>query len=103
MNAVHYLLYQISQNGILMKSLILSYMFYKCESLTYLPNISNWDIRQVTNMSYMFNECSSLSILPDISEWNFNKLSDINHMFYESLLYHHYLIFQNGIQVILFL
>ena len=48
----------------------MSYMFYKCSSLSSLPDISKWNTSSVTNMRYMFNGCSSLSSLPDISKWN---------------------------------
>ena len=33
-------------------------LFYKCESLTSLPDISKWNINKVINMSYMFAYCS---------------------------------------------
>ena len=33
----------------------MSYMFYNCSSLLSLPDISEWDTKNVTNMSDMFN------------------------------------------------
>ena len=42
----------------------LSYMFYRCSSLSSLPDISNWNTTNVNNMSDMFLGCSSLSSLP---------------------------------------
>jgi len=51
----------------------MSYMFYDCNSLISLPDISKWDIKNVTDMSYMFYNCSSLKSLPDISHWQFNE------------------------------
>ena len=48
----------------------MSYMFYYCGSLNSLPDISNWNTSNVTDMSYMFFNCSSLKSLPDISNWN---------------------------------
>ena len=39
-------------------------------------------IENVTNMSYMFWRCSSLSSLPDISKWNTNKATSMMGMFY---------------------
>ena len=45
-------------------------MFYKCETLSLLPDISKWDTSNVTDMSYMFNYCETLSSLPDISKWD---------------------------------
>ena len=44
----------------------MSYMFYKCESLISLPDISKWNNNNVTNLSYMLY-CKSLKSLPDIS------------------------------------
>ena len=61
----------------------MSYMFYGCESLSSLPDISKWNTNNVTNMSYMFYGCSSLSSLPDISKWNINKVTNMSYMFYE--------------------
>ena len=48
----------------------MSYMFYECESLESLPDISKWNTSNVTNMSYMFSNCKSLKSLPDITKWN---------------------------------
>ena len=50
-------------------------MFYKCESLIKLPDISKWDISNVTNMEKMFFGCKSLISLPDISDWNTYKVT----------------------------
>ena len=43
-------------------------MFNGCNSLISLPDISNWNTKNVTNMSYMFSDCSSLISLPNISK-----------------------------------
>ena len=59
----------------------MSEMFYRCSSLSSLPDISKWNTNNVTNMSYMFKECSSLSSLPDISKWNTNNITDMSDMF----------------------
>ena len=48
----------------------MSYMFYGCELLQELPDISQWKTHKVSNMRGMFENCSSLSSLPDISKWN---------------------------------
>ena len=47
----------------------ISYMFYHCDSLFSLLDISKWNTSKVTNMSYMFRYCESLSSLPDLSKW----------------------------------
>ena len=59
----------------------MSYMFYKCESLSSLPDISKWNTKNVTNMSYMFCNCTSLNGLPDLSKWNTNNVTNMSYMF----------------------
>ena len=58
-------------------------MFYKCNSLRSLPDISNWNTLNVNNMSGMFTECKSLISLPDISKWNTSNVNNMNEMFRE--------------------
>ena len=38
-------------------------MFYGCSSLSSLPDISNWNTNNVTDMNYMFYECNK-TIIP---------------------------------------
>ena len=40
-------------------------------------------INNITNMSYMFYGCESLSSLPDISKWNTSNVNDMWSMFRE--------------------
>ena len=56
-------------------------MFYGCSSLSSLPDISNWNIMNVKNISNMFSFCSSLLFLPDISKWNTNNVIYMNSLF----------------------
>ena len=44
-------------------------MFGNCNLLISLPDISKWDISNITTMGGMFGGCSSLISLPDISKW----------------------------------
>ena len=65
----------------------LSYMFgddwFKgCDKLISLPDISNWDTKNVTNMSGMFCMCNLLSSLPDISNWDTKNVTKMIGMFY---------------------
>jgi surface protein len=60
----------------------MSGMFCSCISLKSLPDISIWDTRNVSNMSDLFNGCSLLSNLPDISKWDITKTKNIGGMFY---------------------
>ena len=56
-------------------------MFYSCNSLNSLPDISKWNTNNVNNMSYMFSYCKSLNSLPDISKWNTNNVNNMRGMF----------------------
>ena len=60
----------------------MSEMLYECSSLISLPDISNWNTQNVTDMSNMFFGCSSLSSLPDISIWNTKCVIDMSYIFY---------------------
>jgi len=42
----------------------MSYLFNKCYSLTYLPNINIWNITSVIKKEGMFLSCLSLVIIP---------------------------------------
>ena len=61
----------------------MSYLFYNCNSLISLPDISKWNTKNVENMSSIFYKCYSLISLPDISKWEgehklFNIYYDFN-------------------------
>ena len=49
--------------------------------LKLLPDISEWDTKNVKNMSSMFHFCSSLESLPDLSKWETKNVKDMNNMF----------------------
>ena len=57
-------------------------MFYGCESLVSLPDISKWNTLNVNNMNLVFYRCVSLVSLTDISNWNTSNVRDISGMFY---------------------
>ncbi len=60
----------------------MSYFFFGCESLKQLSNILKWDTKQLSNIEAMFENCKSLTFFPDISNWNKNKnISNKNHLF----------------------
>ena len=79
----------------------MNYIFYGCSSLSSLPDISNWNTNNVTDMSYMFDGCNSLTSLPDISNWNTNNITDMSGIFYNCISLKSYLIFLNGILIML--
>ena len=59
----------------------MSYMFCGCNSLISLPDIYNWDSKNVTNMSYMFKDLDSIQYLPDISKLDTSSVSNMSGMF----------------------
>ena len=59
----------------------LSEMFYKCDCLSEINIINEWNTSNVTTMSGMFYGCKALEKLPDISKWETNKITDLSSMF----------------------
>ena len=57
------------------------FMFFRCSSLSTLPDISKWDTSKVNDICGMFKECSSLSSFPDISKWNTPNDKDLTSIF----------------------
>ena len=49
-------------------------MFYNCNLIKELPDIANWNTKNVTDMSYMFCGCESLYSIPDITVWKLDSL-----------------------------
>ena len=64
------------------KDLNLSYVFYNCESLETLPNISKWNIDNAISLKGMFYNCESLKSIPDISKWNTSNVIEMNEIFF---------------------
>ena len=61
----------------------MKFMFFRCSSLSSLPDISKWNTNNVTDMRYTFSGCSgcsSLSSLSDISKWNTNNVIYMNNI-----------------------
>ena len=56
-------------------------LFFGCESLDKLTDISKWNVENVTNMNFLFKNCKSLKVIPDISEWNISKVTNISFLF----------------------
>ena len=60
-------------------------MFEGCISLISLPDISNWNTKNIININSLFCNWSSLKHLPDISKWNiFNSKAKNNYLLYLS-------------------
>ena len=54
-------------------------MFYECESLISLPDISKWNTSNVNKMEGIFRRCKSLISLPNLSKLDLrdNNILDI--------------------------
>ena len=67
----------------------ISYIFFECSKLKYIPDISNWNTKNIYNMSYLFKGCSELKSLPDISKWDTSNVVNMSNMFLgcKSLIY----------------
>ena len=48
------------------------FMFYGCDKLKSIGDISKWDVSKVINMSYMFAFCKKFN--QDISNWDVSKV-----------------------------
>ena len=59
----------------------LSDMFCKCDGLSNINIINEWNTSNVTTMSGMFYGCRALEKIPDISKWVTNKTTDLSSMF----------------------
>ena len=58
-------------------------IFYQCETLSILPDISKWKTSNVTSMFGMFCSCRSLRSLPDISKWDFKNVKNMGKFCYK--------------------
>ena len=56
-------------------------MFFGCSSIKILPDISKWNIDNITNIESMFSYCSSLKFFPDISNWNTDNITSLKDLF----------------------
>ena len=50
------------------KIIDMSYMFYRCNLLLSIPDISKWNVENVTNMRCMFSDCGILTNLSGIEQ-----------------------------------
>ena len=51
-------------------------MFYRCEQLKSVGDLSKWDVSHVKDMSYMFYGCKQLKSVGDLSNWNVSNVKD---------------------------
>ena len=56
-------------------------MFFRCEALKSVGDISGWNVLKVTDMSYMFSKCKKFN--QDLSKWDVSNVTNMYCMFYE--------------------
>ena len=59
----------------------MQYLFCDCQSLIELPNISKWNTSKVNNMSFIFSKCKSLTSIPDLSNWDMSNVKNMSYFF----------------------
>ena len=52
----------------------MNHMFYGCNSLISLPDLSKWNTSNVNDMSAMFHNCNLLKSLPNLSKWDLSNV-----------------------------
>ena len=60
---------------------MMSQIWLKCFILVAresLPDITKWDLSNVTNIKDMFYFCKKLISFPDISKWNTENITDMS-------------------------
>ncbi len=60
----------------------MSRMFYNCSGAAFNPDVSNWDVSNVTDMQIMFRSCSGAAFNPDVSAWDVSNVENMSNMFY---------------------
>ena len=78
----------------------MDYLFYNCESLSFLPDISNWDTKCVRDMNNVFCNSKSLTSLPDILKLLTNSKIWIVYFIIMNHC-HPFYIFPNVLQIIM--
>lgn len=59
-----------------------SNLYTKCESLTTLKGLENWNVSNVKKMDAAFEECSSLTDISALSKWDTSNVTSMGSMFY---------------------
>lgn len=54
-------------------------VFQRCNNLTGIPGIGNWDVSQTTTLSFCFSDCYNFD--DDISNWDVSNVSFMDHTF----------------------
>ena len=70
-------------------------MLAQCKSISYFPDISNWNISNVVSMEYMLCDCLSLSSFPFLPKWKINPKTSLYGLFNNCISLSYLPIFQN--------
>ena len=63
------------------------HMFYECDKLESIGDISKWDVSNVTDMNRTFCHCKYLN--PDISNWDVSNVTNMSFMFCNCVSFNH--------------
>ena len=58
----------------------MSFLFLNINVIIDNIDVSNWDVRNVTNMEGLFNNCKKFNC--DLSKWDVSNVKDMSYMFY---------------------
>ena len=56
-------------------------MFYECENLLSLSDLSSWDMKNITDTSNMFSFCSRIENISFLNNWNMKNVTNTSGMF----------------------
>ena len=56
-------------------------MFYCCEKLKSVGDLSDWNVSNVEDISFMFYKCKQLKSVGDLSNWNVSNVKNVYCMF----------------------
>ena len=59
-------------------------IFYECEQLKSVGDLSNWNVSRVQIINSMFNDCEQLKSVGDLSNWNVSNVRSMSDMFNKS-------------------
>ena len=52
-------------------------MFYYCEKIKSIGDLSNWNVSNVENMEAMFYSCEQLKSVGNLSNWDVSNVEDM--------------------------
>ena len=63
----------------------MTYMFNKCSSLSFLPDISKWNTNHANHINFLFKGFPSLLKISGVSKWIRNNQNDVSYIISECI------------------